>query len=152
MECDVYARWFGKNPRMPERHRQEFPWQIIARRADGAPGSTWALKLMTSYADAWRRATRMAGSEVWDDVSICSRALMWRPPLDFDWDARFCWCGRCRRPSLFLPMRAHPIMRRIADPVLWDAIMLVEDRPRRCYYCGMRLASMPRYQPRRRQG
>lgn len=150
LEDDVYARYFRRDPVMPVGAPRVDPWQIIARRAPDAPGSTWAVGRMPSYADAYRRVRRMAGSSEWEDVAICSRGVMFRPPLDFEWNLRFHWCGRCRRPSLFQPMLMHPVVASQIDDSLRAAAMLVSEKPERCYYCGMSRSGMPRYSPRRR--
>lgn len=150
LEDSTYAAWFRRNPLMPPNVRSATPWQIIARRVPDAHGSTWALKMMPAYADAYRRVRSMLRDAQWEDVAICSRAAMFRPPFDFEWGSRFHWCGRCRRPSLFQPMQIHPIMRGQMDSALLHAIMLATETPERCYYCGVRRSSMPHYRPRRR--
>lgn len=150
LDDPTYGAYARRDPRMPPGVRSRAPWQLIGRRPPDAQQSTWALLRVPSYADAWRRAKRMVGSEQFEDVSICSRGAMFRPPVGFAWDLRFDWCCRCRRPSLFRPMVLHPVVRAGIDAALRDAIMLASEAPRRCYYCGIRQTAMPRYGPRTR--
>lgn len=145
LENETYAAWFKRDPRMPGSVRRDAPWQIIARRTPGAPGATWAVRRMPSYADAYRRARRMLGDPEWEDVAVCSRAVMFRPPRGFEWSSRFHWCARCRRPSLFQPTRLHPVTASQVSAALRSAIMLVPEKQERCYYCGIRRVALPRY-------
>lgn len=145
---ETYARYFSRNPRMPAGVRSEYPWQLIVRRAQDAEGSTWAVRMVPAYADAWRRARRMIDDPRWEDVVICSRSALFRPPIGFSWDLKFQWCGRCRRPTLFRRMQMHPVISSRLEDSLRHAIMLAEDRPMRCYYCGARQSSMPHYKAR----
>lgn len=140
-EDPIYARYIGRNPRLPENVRGGMPWQIVARRHVEAPGSTWALKLMPSYADAYRRVLRMIEDTQWEDMAIVSRRTLFKPPVGFTWDeGRFRWCGRCRRPTLFRFMRSHPALK--------NAPVLTDDEPFRCYYCGMRQVAQPTFSRR----
>lgn len=152
LDDPVYAAYARRNPRMPAGVRSDAPWQLIARRASGAQGRLWALRMMPTYADAYRRARSMIGDPAWEDVSICSRGVMFKPPLDFVWNLRFDWCARCRRPSLFRKLNLHPVISAQVSDSLRRAIIISEEMPRRCYYCGIRKEAMPRYVARIRRG
>lgn len=149
LEDEIYARYFRRNPRVPDNPLSRSPWQIIARRHPDAPGATWGRQLMPTYADAHRRARTMLGDRQWEDVAICSRAIFFKPPVGFTWSTgRYSWCGRCRRPTLFREMKSHPILNLSLDAALRHAIMVSKETPERCYYCGVKQTSMPRYKPR----
>jgi len=123
MEDPVYSAWVRRVPKLPVNIAHGDPWMIIARRRSEAPGATWALKKMPVYADAYRRVRKMVVHEhdVFEDVAIVSRRMLFRPPLEFRWNTnRFSWCGRCRRPSLFQHAWSHFALRDA--PVLAESM------------------------------
>lgn len=142
MEDPLYKSWVRRVPRLPENVAQGMPWMIIARRTLESPGTTWALKKMPAYGDAYRRVRSMLSTHEFEDIAIVSRRMLFRPPRGFSWNTnRFSWCGRCRRPSLFRYAPKHFALR--------DAPALAEVDINRCYYCGAREVFAGRMKPRR---
>jgi len=146
MKDPIYSAWAKRVPRLPVNVAHGEPWMIVARRRSEAPGSTWALKNMPVYADAYRRARRMMSTrrDEFEDIAIVSKRMLFRPPIGFSWNTnRYSWCGRCRRPSVFQPAFRHFALR--------NAPVLAEIDIERCYYCGAREVFAVRMKPRRKK-
>lgn len=140
------------------------PWAVYARTtietAEGDVETRWVGRLCPTYRDAFeavKRALRAEdstgdGDATWryDDIALVSRSVLYPPPPGFYWTMeypgghRMGWCGRCRRPSNFRIRPRHHALKK--------AVALTNDEPRRCYYCGMREAAMPRYGERHADG
>jgi hypothetical protein len=143
MSDPIYAGWVRRVPKLPENVAHGEPWMIVARRRSEAPGTTWALKNMPVYADAYHRARRLLKSDEFEDVAIISKRMLFRPPIGFSWNTnRFSWCGRCRRPSVFQHSWKHFALK--------GAAVFAEINTERCHYCGAREVFAGRMKPRRR--
>jgi hypothetical protein len=144
MQDDVYRSWVKRRPRLPLNISHGDPWMIVARRHSEAPGSTWAVKNMPSYVDAYHRVCRLLATGDFEDAAIVSKRMLFRPPIGFSWNtSRYSWCGRCRRPSRFEYAPTHFALR--------GAPALAEIDIHRCYYCGAREVFAGRMKPRRRK-
>lgn len=133
-----YRKFVQRNVSLPLNVQHGQPWMIMARRVPDVDRPTWARKLMPTYKDAYYKMRELVEDPGFEDVSIISRRVLFGPPLGFTWSTgRYAWCGRCRRPTTFTYALRHPALA--GSPVL-----SFED-PFRCFYCGMREVSMPRY-------
>lgn len=155
LEDPAYRKMFTTAPRLV--HCQTVPgarpWAVYARAtvetAEGDVQTAWRGRLCPTYRDAFqaaRDALRALDDDeqpVYDDVALVSRSVLYPPPPGFYWimeypgGTRMGWCGRCRRPTNFRIRPRHHALKR--------APALTNEEPRRCYYCGMREAGMPRY-------
>lgn len=94
----------------------------------------WKRALCSTYSEAVDKAEwALDQNSLFRDVSIISRRRIFKQP---SWiyslydDAFSRWCGRCRRPTLYLEYgHSHPALK--------DAPVIVEYQ-KRCYFCGAR--------------
>lgn len=139
---EVFAEYMRKRPRLPENVRHGEPWRVLAKRVSDAERAIWGLTDVATYEEAFRRTMSLLDKpEKWADVVLISKRKFMAPPKGFDWDLRWMWCGRCRRPSEFTESYKRPAAMR-------DAPAITMDEPIRCVLCGVRKSFVPHYQRR----
>lgn len=111
------------------------PWLLWAETHDGR----WGRKLFATYPEVWARAVAcIRDRDKFRDVSIVSRRVLYPPPALASWHHSFEWCSRCRRPTEFrLRSPQHHAMK--------EMVVISDDEPYRCHYCGIRRLAMPSY-------
>jgi hypothetical protein len=140
---EVFRAYMRKRPRLPEGAQFGEPWRILAQRVTDDDKPRWALANVSTYDEAYRRMQKMlAKPNKWADVTIISKRRFYSPPQGFEWDPKFDWCGRCRRPTIFKVMwRRHPALR--------DApVVQYSDDLHRCTFCGVRQGFGPTFEMR----
>lgn len=159
LDDPVFRSYMRRPPQLPVVLRHGNPWQLWVRTIRG----TWKTGQMPTYADAWRAtARRVRDDEDAADVCLVSRRVFFGPPGQwesykvritekgkssrietrwrwvhtFHWEPGLEWCGRCRRPSRFLPLpNTHHALRR--------APAVSGEDNERCMFCGIRWVAMP---------
>lgn len=140
---EIYSAYMRKRPRLPESAQHGSPWRILAKRVSVDEKTSWALRDMPTYDDAYRRMLKLlAQPDKWADVVIISKRRFYSPPKGFEWDTKLDWCGRCRRPTMFKVMwKRHPALR--------DApVVQYSDDLHRCVFCGVRQGFGPTFEMR----
>jgi DNA-directed RNA polymerase subunit RPC12/RpoP len=131
----VMRSYYKTRPTIPRTLEWGEPWMVWATDHEGK----WGRKTFQSYTLAWDKVIQVyRNTDRYRDVALVSRRVFFPPPVEARWRSTYDWCSRCRRPSEFRERSPeHHALRTM--PVL------TEDAPRRCYYCGIRRAAMPRY-------
>lgn len=149
--------------RMPARHQANAtgnPWQLWVDRGEGR----WGTAFKPTYPDAWTAFLHHYRADDGRDVTLVSRRLFYAPPgewyrvkirrnptandpspwkLEWRWRQLFwwdeidlAWCGRCRRPTYWMPLfENHHALRRM------PAISPEDNQ--RCTICGIRWIATP---------
>lgn len=161
LQIPAYRKYFATNPRLTSHTRSE-PWQVWIASLD--PSSRTSLRWKGGKFHTYKEAYQVVGKALaartpqgkhrYYDAVIVSRVQLFAPRhmltpslsaltaehnLMIDtMEEELSWCGRCRRPSSFpWASRRHHALRSVPA--------LTTDEPYRCFYCGIRKASMPRY-------
>lgn len=168
LEDPAYRSYVRKVPFIPANLRHGDPWQIWVRTIRG----TWKTGQFPTYADAWKATVRRVKNDPdAADVCLVSKRVFYAPPgvwedykvrvteqgkkprietrsrwvTTLTWDVGLDWCGRCRRPSRFIPLsERHHAIRKMA-------VMAAEDNLR-CMFCGIRWVALPDQDKMRRIG
>jgi hypothetical protein len=127
LDHEDYHTYFRKNTKLLPSISPNPPWQIMAETLEGK----WKRARRMTFAEASTLVDSLLDQpDVYRDVAIISRRRIFKVP-SFGHELMQPgeeWCGRCRRPTLFLPYgRKHP--------ALADAACIVEG-VHRCYFCG----------------
>lgn len=142
----LYRAYMERRPKLPDNLKHGTPWMLVAHRKPHEDGPPWGHRLFTDYFEALDYGLELL-DDAYDDISVVCRPKMFKPALNFTWEPRFTWCGRCRRPTLFRKPprngRPHHALRN-ARAIITDT---TEDL-HRCYYCGARRAAQPNYRER----
>jgi len=168
LDDPVYRAYAKKVPPIPQTLRHGNPWQLWVRTVRG----TWKTGQFPTYADAWKVLVRQVkDSTEAADVCLVSKRVFFAPPGEwedykvrvreegkpprievrsrwvttFAWDAGMEWCGRCRRPTRFMPLsERHHAIRKMG--------VFSPDSNERCMYCGIRRVASPSVANMRRIG
>lgn len=168
LDDPAYRSYVRKVPFIPTNLRHGDPWQLWVRTVRG----TWKTGQFPTYADAWRSTVqRVKRDPDAADVALVSKRVFYAPPgvwedykvrvkqegkkprievrsrwvTTLTWDIGLDWCGRCRRPSRFMPLsERHHAIRKMA-------VMSPEDNLR-CMFCGIRWCALPDTDAMRRIG
>lgn len=149
--------------RVPPAHpanRTGEPWQVWVETTE----HRWLTRTFATYADIWPVFTKRFRDESTHDVTITSRRVFYAPPgewykvkvrvaptlkhpnglkIEDRWRQTFfwegydlAWCGRCRRPSYWMPLFSnHHALRRMPA--------VTEEDNYRCILCGIRWIAQP---------
>jgi hypothetical protein len=161
LEDPVFRAYMKTVPPKHQANNHGEPWQLWVRTAEGK----WRTKNFTSYRDVWpvfvaqlkahpdvtitSRRVFYAPPGEWYDQKVRRQR---RPTPDnpktthvvverrwrqlFHWDVGLEWCGRCRRPSSWIPLFPnHHALRRQPTVTPEDNL--------RCVYCGIRWIAVP---------
>lgn len=160
LDMPAFRSYMRKPPPLPAPLRHGNPWQVWVRTTRG----TWKTGQFPTYAQAWMTTARKVRKDPdTSDVSLVSRRVFYAPPGEWEsykvrvkgkgevkphietrwrwlttieWDAGLDWCGRCRRPSRFMPLHeGHHALRR--------APVIAPDDNLRCMFCGIRWVAQP---------
>lgn len=131
----LYRAYLKKVPPMPDAVALRNPWQVWAYNETT---ERWGSAVCETYRDAYLKTATLNRSPQYTDIAIVSRTILHPMPrvlrLNAEWhtlyDARYDWCQRCRRPTVFRYVQNHRALR--------DAPALTTEDPLRCYYCGAR--------------
>lgn len=143
---DTYRSFLERKPRLPTNLQHGQPWMVAARWTDDYiyemnKSRAWAHRNYCDYFQALDFALELLDRRAIADVAVISRRKLYQPFVNFTWEPRFSWCGRCRRPTLFRKTSA-------AHHALRNAPAITLEDPYRCYYCGMRRVAQPNYKER----
>lgn len=159
MDDAVYRAYMRKVPPHHPANTHGDPWQLWLRTSEGR----WKTGRYPGYRDVWPTFTTALRSPQAADVCIVSRRVWYAPPgkyekyrarvtdrktqttsivertrwvTTFAWDASLSWCGRCRRPSHWMPLFSdHHALKRQPAVTTLDNL--------RCVYCGVRWIAQP---------
>lgn len=99
-------------------------WQVWGLKYN----EKWAGKVVETYREGVGLVKQLlAEKETYRDVAIISKTSEYAPPHGSSYRR---WCGRCRRPTLFLPNPRHPSLR--------GAKIISDPTANRCFFCGIR--------------
>lgn len=161
MDDPLYRAYMKRVPPAHPANKTGEPWQVWVE----TPEHRWLTKTYATYRDVWPVfIARFRDPAKTHDVTITSRRVFYAPPgewyrvkvrLDrptpsgtthrvesrwrqtFHWDGYdLHWCGRCRRPTYWMPLYAnHHALRRLPA-------VSTEDNTR-CIICGIRWITQP---------
>jgi hypothetical protein len=160
MDDPLFRAYMKRAPRANHANKTGNAWQLWVNR----PTGTWGTTFKATYADVWPVFLHHYRAGDGRDVTIVSRRLFYAPPGEwyrvkvrlprptpsgtthrlewrwrqlFFWDATdLHWCGRCRRPSYWMPLyENHHALRR-------SPAYTTEDNTR-CIICGIRWIACP---------
>lgn len=161
MDDPQYRAYMKRMPTTHPANTTGEPWQIWVE----TPAHTWLTKTYATYRDVWPVFLgRFRDPDKAHDVTITSRRVFYAPPGEwykvkvrlakptpsgtthrielrwrqtFHWDGYdLHWCGRCRRPSYWMPLFSnHHALRRLPA-------VSTEDN-HRCIICGIRWITQP---------
>jgi hypothetical protein len=159
MDDPIFKAYMKKIPRLHHANTYGDPWQVWVRTLEGK----WRTGQFPTYRDVWPVFVKALRTDSAADVCLTSRRVFYAPPGEwrrvkvkrkptainpspylieqrwrqtFQWDAGLEWCGRCRRPSYWMPLHdKHHALRR--QPAI------TYDDNERCVYCGIRWIAMP---------
>lgn len=139
LEDPAFRKMMRTRPRLPSnliRPGMSEPWHVwILMESE-----KWKRGRFHTYDEAYVKMRNMLERDDVQDVAITSIRFMLPPPIGFKWQSRkYPWCARCRRPSVFLYRLLHRAI---------DFEEVNTDEPIRCFYCGHRQVSLPRWNPR----
>lgn len=124
---EEYEEYFRRSRKIPGVHNK--PWMLIVHTTD----DKYKRGLYDKFNEAHYKLQSLPSTVAVRDWSIISRPKIFKAPkfIGRMMEPGEQWCGRCRRPSLFLPYgTSHPALRGIAA-----VIMPYENR---CFFCGLR--------------
>lgn len=88
----------------------------------------WAGRTVDSYVEGVDVVKKLLRDKAtYRDVVLSAKNTEYAPPRGFPDDGR--WCGRCRRPTVYLANYRHPGLR--GAPIIADVTAP------RCYFCGL---------------
>lgn len=160
MEDPLFRQYMKTRPPAHPANKTGDPWQLWVDRGQGR----WGTTLRPTYGDVWSVFLHHYRAGDGRDVTVVSRRVFYAPPgewyrvkvrlprptptgtthrLEWRWrqlyfwdDLDLSWCGRCRRPTFWMPLFSnHHALRRM--PALTDEDNL------RCVICGIRWVAMP---------
>lgn len=157
LEDPVFRAYMKTIPPAHNANTHGQPWQVWVRTDRG----TWMTKRFDTYRDAWPVFVRYMKDN--PDASLTSRRVFYGPPGEwykvkvrrtptvadpqpyriesrwrqtFHWDIGLEWCGRCRRPTYWVPLSStHHALRNAPAVTTEDNV--------RCVYCGIRWIATP---------
>lgn len=159
MDDPAFRRYMKTIPSKHSANLTGTPWQLWVHTADGK----WLTKKYASYREVWPVFTQRLRDHT-QDPTITSRRVFYAPPGEwykvkvrrnptaanpathkveqrwrqtFFWDGTDThWCGRCRRPTYWLPLHAsHHALRQMPA--------VSEEDNFRCQVCGIRWVANP---------
>lgn len=157
MDDPAFRSYMKRIPAPHPANRHGEPWQLWVETSD----HKWRTKAFASYPLVWSPFIKyFRDHTATHDVTITSRRVFYAPPGEwyrvkvrdkslqgshiehrwkqtFFWDgADLHWCGRCRRPSYWMPLFPnHHALRRLPAVSAEDNF--------RCIICGVRWISTP---------
>jgi hypothetical protein len=158
MDDPIFRAYMKRVPTTHAANQHGEPWQLWVRTHDGR----WLTKTYEKYQDVW--PVFVGRFKRGQDPTIVSRRIFYAPPgqwykakvrlprptpsgtthrienrwkQTFFWDGSdLHWCGRCRRPSYWMPLfSSHHALRKLPA--------VSEENNFRCILCGIRWIATP---------
>jgi hypothetical protein len=157
MEEPLFRAYMKRIPPAHNANLTGTPWQLWV----SSGGGRWLTRAYASYRDVW--PVFVSRLRAGDDPTITSRRIFYAPPGEwyrvkvrcnvtlknpngyrvenrwrqlFWWDPGLEWCGRCRRPTYWMPLFSdHHALRKLPAVSEEDNV--------RCTICGIRWIAMP---------
>ena len=124
---EEYDTYFRKSRKIIGVHDK--PWMLMVHTTD----DTWKRGLYNTFPEALYKLECLPPTVAVRDYAIISRPKLFKVPKFAErmTEPGDQWCGRCRRPSLFMPYgHSHPALKGIAPVIM--------PHENRCFFCGLR--------------